>query len=313
MAEREMRRCFFAIILTCHIKQPHHLIDKDYRQSQKSMNEAVSPGTKPKASVIISVYKDTEALAGILHALDRQTEKDFEIIVTEDCESEEMAGFLAEYKKRPNFHHLTQPDIGWRKPVAENRAIASARSEYLMFLDGDCIPDKDFVAQHLANAEPGRFLTGRRVYLGPFFSKLLRKWPQLVPVIENRLIFLLLLIPLHLDKVRSYEVGLSSRFMQWLRGKKPVGIIGCNFSCYKKDMLAINGYNEDMTGVGAEDSDLQWRFEGLGMATKSVKFLIPVYHLYHVHERTDYEQNVAIMNEARKHNAFVCKNGIVKR
>jgi len=278
------------------------------------MSEAI-PAKKnpPKASVIISVYKDTEALSGMLQALDRQTEKDFEIIVTEDCESEEMDSFLAEYRKRPNFYHLTQPDDGWRKTTAENRAIASARAAYLMFLDGDCLPDKNFVAYHLASAEPGKFLTGRRVYLGPFFSRLLRKWPRLVRFIENRWIFLLLLIPMHFDKVRSYEVGLSSRFMQWLRGKKPVGIIGCNFSCYKKDMLAINGYNEDMTGVGAEDSDLQWRFEGLGMATKSVKFLIPVYHLYHEHKRHNFDYNLSIIEATRKLNAYVCKNGIKKR
>ncbi len=277
------------------------------------MNDKTTTNTKsPKASVIISVYKDTEALNSILNALDRQTEKDFEIIITEDSESDEMDTFLADFKKRDNFHHLTQPDDGWRKTLAENRAIASARAEYLMFLDGDCIPNKNFVADHLATAEHGKFLTGRRVYLGPVASRLLRKKPQLISLLENRLIFLLLLIPLHLDKVRSYEVGLPSRFFQWLRGKKIVGVIGCNFSCYKKDMLAINGYNEDLPGIGAEDSDLQWRFEGLGMASKSVKFFIPVYHLYHEHLRHGSDDNVAIINENRKINAYVCKNGIVK-
>ena len=158
-----------------------------------------------KASVIIAVYKDTEALQDILYALDQQTEKDFEIIVTEDCESEEMANFLAEYKKRDNFHHLTQPDDGWRKTLAVNRAIASARTDYLMFLDGDCVPDKNFVKNHLATAESGKFLTGRRVYLGPFFSTLLRKLPKLIHFYQSRLIFFILLIPMHLDKVRSYE------------------------------------------------------------------------------------------------------------
>jgi hypothetical protein len=181
-----------------------------------------------------------------------------------------------------------------------------------MFLDGDCVPDKNFVANHLATAEQGKFLTGRRVYLGPVFSKFLRRMPAIIHLLQNRLFFFLMLIPMHLDKVRSYEVGLSSKFMQKLRGKKPVGIMGCNFSCYKKDMLAINGYNEDMTGIGAEDSDLQWRFEGLGMGTKSVKFLIPVYHLYHKHIRHGSDDNVARINENKKLNAYVCKNGIVK-
>ena len=275
-------------------------------------NNQSQDSQKPKASVIISVYKDTEALNDILYALDRQTEKDFEIIVTEDCESEEMKTFLADYEKRDNFYHLTQPDDGWRKTLAVNRAIASARADYLMFLDGDCVPDKNFVANHLATAEHGKFLTGRRVYLGPVFSKFLRKVPVFIHFLENRLFFFLMLIPLHLDKVRSYEVGLSSRLMQKIRGKKPVGIMGCNFSCYKDDMLAINGYNEDLPGVGSEDSDLQWRFEGLGMATKSVKFLVPVYHLYHKHIWPGVEDNVRIMNESRKLNAYVCKNGIVK-
>ena len=271
-----------------------------------------STANKPKASVIISVYKDTEALNDILYALDRQTEQDFEIIVTEDCESEEMQDLLAEYKNRGNFYHLTQPDDGWRKTVAVNRAIASARADYLMFLDGDCVPDRNFVANHLATAEKGKFLTGRRVYLGPVFSKLLRRIPAFIHLLENRLFFFLMLIPLHMDKVRSYEVGLSSKFMQKLRGKKPVGIMGCNFSCYKNDMMAINGYNEDLPGVGSEDSDLQWRFQDLGMGTKSVKFLVPVYHLYHAHIWPGVDENVRIMNETRKLNAYVCKNGIVK-
>ena len=267
---------------------------------------------KPKASVIIAVYKDTEALFGILNALDNQSEKDFEIIISEDCESNEMETFLAPYKTRDNFFHLTQVDDGWRKTLAMNRAINFAHTEYLMFLDGDCIPDPDFVALHIESAEQSKFLTGRRVYLGPLFSKILRKNPNFIKIIQSRLLFLLLLIPLHIDKVRSYEVGLSSRFMQWLRGKKPVGIIGCNFSCFKKDLVAINGYNEELKGVGGEDSDLQWRFEGLGMATKSVKFLIPVYHLFHKNTRQGSDENLQMSNENRKINAFVCKNGIKK-
>lgn len=265
-----------------------------------------------KASVIIAVYKDTEALFGILNALDNQTEQNFEIIISEDCESTEMKTFLASYKKRDNFFHLTQKDDGWRKTLGVNRAITFAHTDYLMFLDGDCIPDPNFVSLHLENAEQGKFLTGRRVYLGPVFSKHLRKHPSFIKIIQNRLLFLLLLIPLHIDKVRSYEVGLSSRFLQWLRGKKPVGIIGCNFSCFKKDLVAINGYNEDLKGVGGEDSDLQWRFEGLGMATKSMKFLIPVYHLFHENSRQGSDENLRLSNENRKINAFVCKNGIKK-
>lgn len=269
---------------------------------------------KPKASIIIAVYKDTEGLNCILSALRRQSEHDFEIIVTEDGQDETMASFIAEQEKStPNLYHLTQEDDGFRKTRAVNRAILEARSDYLIFIDGDCIPRYNFVYTHLRNAKSRRVCTARRVYLGPIASSLTRNYPWLIRLIENRLIFFFLMIPLHLDQVRSYEVGLPSGILHWLTKNRLVSIVGCNFSCFREDMLKINGYNEDMTGVGGEDNDLHWRFEGLGIHIQSIKFQAVVYHLYHKAGRHGADLNIRIMNENRKKNEFVCPNGIYKK
>ena len=43
---------------------------------------------------------------------------------------------------------------------------------------------------------------------------------------------------------------------------------GCNFSCWKKDFIIVNGYNEDMVGWGFEDSELSVRLINKGLFKK---------------------------------------------
>lgn len=124
-------------------------------------------------SVIVSVYKDTQALKLILDSLLNQTYKNFEIIISEDCKSEEMREFLAPYKEKSLLTHLTQEDTGWRKNIALNRAVKESKGEYLIFIDGDIIPYRDFVEKHVESITHSRILCGKRVELGPFFLNLL--------------------------------------------------------------------------------------------------------------------------------------------
>jgi len=56
-----------------------------------------------------------------------------------------------------------------------NKAVMSAKSDYIIFIDGDCIPDDRFVEAHLEAREKGFALSGRRVYLSDKISKNLRQ------------------------------------------------------------------------------------------------------------------------------------------
>jgi len=107
-------------------------------------------------TVIISVYKDIEALKLILDSLNTQTYKDFEIIISEDCNTAEMKEFVSNYKNL-NLVHIFQEDLGWRKNIALNNAIRISQGEYLIFLDGDVIPYKNFVEMHVKLAEKINF------------------------------------------------------------------------------------------------------------------------------------------------------------
>lgn len=268
---------------------------------------------KPKASIIIAIYRDIEALHCILLGLIRQTETGFEVIVTEDGENPAVAEYIAnKAPKGLTLRHLNQEDNGFRKTRAVNRAIAESRADYLIFLDGDCIPHSKFVEMHLKHAEPTRICTARRVYLGPKESDKIRQEPELAQTLENRLAFFLRAIPLHQDGIRDYEVGFASQLLHNLAKKRYLGIMGCNFSAYKADIEKINGYNEDLPGIGGEDDDLEWRFNGLGMFTKNIKFQAVTYHLYHDSRRQDTDVNLAISRKNREKKEYVCKNGINK-
>jgi len=266
-----------------------------------------------KASFIIAVYKDIEALHCILTALKNQSEKNFEVIVTEDGESNEMAEYFSKHHDiLPDLHHLTQTDNGWRKTAAVNRAINSAKSDYLIFTDGDCVPRFNLIDSHVENKQKNKICTARRVNLGPIISKLIRAVSNRIKILENRFFYTLLAPFLHFDKIRDYEVGFAAKWLHRVSANRYLGIMGCNFSCYKSDMLKINGYNEDLPGAGGEDDDLEWRFNGMGIVTKSIKFITPVYHLYHPNQRHSTEENMAISWENKKKKRYYCTNGIIK-
>ena len=241
--------------------------------------------------MIISVYKDAEALRCVLHGLRRQTEKDFEVIVAEDgedpCMAEACNGFPA-----LKVSHQTQADIGFRKMRAVNRAIAAARSPYLLFLDGDCVPHRTWVKHHLNAQTKGAVLAGRRMHLGVTFSARVRRDPEYLSHLESTRKSLLLLPALHLDGARNVELMKPSSLLQKFFGRKQLNLVGCNFSAFRDDLLRVNGYDEGLTGIGGEDDDLHWRLEASGSAIHNVKFQAIVYHLHHEPRRNEALSNI---------------------
>ena len=105
-----------------------------------------------KASLIIAIYNNIRFLKAVLDSLQLQTEKDFEIIIAEDGETPAVKEFIDAYNFKQSWQHLTQKDEGWRKNQALNLAIRAAKAEWLIFIDGDCIPHPRFIEMHLRYA-----------------------------------------------------------------------------------------------------------------------------------------------------------------
>ncbi len=266
-----------------------------------------------KTSLIISVYKNTKDLQVVLDDLAYQTILPDEVIVSEDGDSVEMRLFLGQYFSNLNIVHLAQPDFGWQKNKALNRAILKSSNPYLIFIDGDCVLHHKFIENHITFAETDKILAGKRVKLGATFSEKLRN-TNLLDFEKN---FVFKSFAVFKDKVRFFEEALyfnpnsflgklaKKRKMRWLKG--------CNFSCYKEALVAINGFDEDykLPAIG-EDIDLVWRFAGLGYQLKSVRNFAVQYHLHHKENWTSQDENIAIMTQKQKTRTFKCQNGLEK-
>ena len=116
-----------------------------------------------------------------------------------------------------------------------------------------------------------------------------------------------------LDKGKNIESRLYSKFLQKKNCNKRIGLLGCNFSIFKDDLIKINGFNEDYIypGIG-EDSDIEWRLHQHGINNKNIKFIAIEYHLYHQSTYTQSKFNLQIFKDTKENKLSICSNGLEK-
>lgn len=270
-------------------------------------------------SVIIPTYKDVEALELILDALKLQTYKNFEVIIAEDDNSENVKEFLLSYYSDYVIKHFSHEDKGWRKSKALNGAIQLSDGNYLIFFDGDCLPYSTFVEAHVVLSEEKRVLCGRRVNTGDGLTRQLRSKEINVNQIEHN--FLSFWSKFKKDKARHIEQGLylfpSTFFYRFIIRflDKKKRLVGCNFSAFKDDILQINGFDESYpSGDVADDVDVEWRLNAIGVKNKSSKYAANLIHLNHPRKdrKEAHKKNYELMLKKQKENNYFCKDGIKK-
>lgn len=267
-----------------------------------------------KASVIISFYNRIDYLKLVLAGLERQTLRDFEIIIADDGSNEKTVDEVERLSKQIPYPliHVWHEDKGFRKNKILNTAIASSNSTYLIFIDGDCVPHKEFVKEHINYSSIRKCLTGRRVNLSRKITNTLTIEKIKHGYLENNLHTLV--FDGLFGKSDSVERGFyfKNKFVRELLNRKKRGLLGCNFSLHKKDMLAINGFDEryELPSIG-EDSDVQYRLELLNVEIVSLGNIAVQYHLYHkLQERP--QKNLDLFTEIKKNQLFFTPFGIEK-
>jgi glycosyltransferase involved in cell wall biosynthesis len=257
-----------------------------------------------KTSIIIAYYKRISFLDLILQSIALQSEQSFEVIIAEDDNAYETIDFLNKQREKYNFpiEHVSHDNTGFRKNRILNKAILKAKTDYIIFIDGDCIIHKHFVKENLKNRSEKTALFGRRLMLS---EKLTNQ-----SLTENTLKHLSL-FNFIATKCKILEAGL---YLPFISTKKDYGILGCHWSAHKKDLLAINGYDEDyvLAGVG-EDVDIEWRMKESGIKFKSLKFKAIQYHLNHSLNYTSDAENIDLLIEKKGLGQIICLNGILKK
>ncbi|MGV3696554.1 glycosyltransferase family 2 protein [Flavobacterium sp.] len=261
-----------------------------------------------KLSIIISTYNSEEWLRKVLLGYTIQTENDFEVIVADDGSTSKTKEVIDYFrgKFRHPVQHVWHEDNGFRKCRILNTAILASQSDYLLFTDGDCIPRKDFVQQHLKEKEPGFFLSGGYFKLPMDISKAIAD----EDILKQRCFRVSWLrkqgLKLNFKITKLNRNKYFAAFMNWLTPTKR-SWNGHNSSGFKADILAVNGFNE-LLEYGGEDREMGERLFNYGLLSKQIRYMAICVHLDHSRGYVNPEK-VAYNMEVRKFNK---KNNVIR-
>lgn len=258
-------------------------------------------------SVIIAVYDKYDYLECVLTSLEKQSYKNFEVVIAEDCEKEQMKLKVEEWKEKYTFliKHVFQEDIGFRKNKILNEALKVSEGEYIVVLDGDCVVHKQFLKQYMKYFEQGyEVVFGRRCEMSEKISKKILKSKG-----EHKIKLWELIFPYS----KAWTECVYLPFFKELK-KRKLRLLGSNMGFTKEIIFRINGFNEDYIGAGiGEDTDLQWRFLAVNAKYIAVKNKMVEYHIYHGREnRQNSIEGEKILRETQDRNEWYTRNGIIK-
>jgi len=268
-----------------------------------------------RASFIISFYKKIDILQMILEALERQSVTDFEVIIADDGSPDDVVKKMQEAMTRSklSIQHIWHEDLGFRKTIILNRAILASRTDYLIFIDGDCIPHARFVEAHLAEREKRVALAGRRVNLSPKLTLQVTAEKIRAGYLDGSF-----QTNVWWDGLFGKTTHVEKAFYlnsNWIGKSVPSGdvhLLGCNWSIHKKDIMEINGFDERYQAPGwGEDTDIEERLRWNGVRLKTVKNRAIMYHLYHdLLDRPS--ENESIYRSVMKEKEAITRYGIEK-
>jgi glycosyltransferase involved in cell wall biosynthesis len=257
----------------------------------------------PRLALIINTFDQPDYLARVLAAVERQRTKPDEVILADDGSADETRRLFSRWaaaQKEPTAH-IWQQHEGFRRAQILNRAIAAAHGEYLVFLDGDTVPHPLFVADHLGLTRPGAFVQGHRALVGQTAAG----WFGRNELTADRR------RALWRRQLASLKNAWRWPFA-WVSEKKNLrGIRGCNLAIWRRDLVRVNGYNEDFIGWGREDSELAARLMQAGIRRLDVRGRAVCYHLWHPPAaRANLQANDELLQTAVAQAASRCERGL---
>ncbi len=245
-------------------------------------------------TLVVTTYNKPVFLELVLKGIMRQRGLPCEVIVADDGSKDETRKLIERYQSIfpvPLIHSWI-PDEGFRLSMSRNVAIAKAKGDYIIFIDGDIVVSPTFVQDHVMAREKGYFINGSRARLTEKATR--RHCASMNP------------------KFSVFTKGLRRPLVMlrlpWLhrivKGAKGIEKIrGCHMSFWKSDLLTVNGFEERITGWGCEDTELVDRLYNAGVKRKNIKGLAPCVHLYHPKSAANYEThkaNILIREETER-------------
>jgi glycosyltransferase involved in cell wall biosynthesis len=234
-------------------------------------------------TVVVTTYESPEALDVVLWSLSQQSDSRFDIVVADDGSGPETGAVVERWGETfaDRLSHVWQPDDGYRLALARNRGALAARGDYMVFLDGDCVPRRHFVRALRAHSAPGWFVAGRRLELSESLTRRvlegkaeINRWSLARWFVEARR---------NVTGVRALtprdrrRVG-RTRLPDFEPENRAYGFL---LGIHRSDFERVNGYDTRYLGWGEEDVDLALRLRRLGLRCAHAGPQATVLHLWH--------------------------------
>ncbi|WP_426667673.1 glycosyltransferase family 2 protein [Mucilaginibacter sp. McL0603] len=255
-------------------------------------------------ALLISTYNWPEALELVFQSILNQTTLPDEILIADDGSTESTRKLIEKYSKIVNIplHHAWQEDLGFRKARVLNMAVKRSSADYIIEIDGDILLHPKFVEDHIRNAEAGMFVQGARAAIG---------YEKTTKILNGRSNIL---------KINAFSNDINSRFnairlpfLSFLVTDKKSGhsnIKACNLAYWRRDYIAVNGYDNQFQGWGWEDNEFAARLINAGIKKKRLKLAAVCYHLYHEHNANwQAKDNEKRHENTVKNKVIFCVNG----
>lgn len=255
----------------------------------------------PGVSLVVNTYENPFALARVFAALRMQTRSPREIVVADDGSGDETRRLVVAQKgefKIPVLH-CWQKNEGFRRAKILNQAIAQSTGNYLVFLDGDSVPQRRFIEDHERLLERGYWMQGRRAFIKENAVR------EFEPDYSCVLRYILA------GKMTGVAKGIRMPFPVVKRDQSQKGILGCNLGIWRDDLIEVNGYDEMFVGWGKEDSELANRLYNIGRKRKLVHNWAVIYHLDHpIAPRSGLEHNQKLLDQTIALKRTRCQLGL---
>lgn len=228
-----------------------------------------------RCCLVVTTYERPDALSRVLVAVAAQSRPPDELIVADDGSGPATAEVVARFAARAAcpVRHEWQAHDGFRAGRIRNAGIARTRCEYVVLLDGDMVVHPEFLADHLALARPGYFSQGVRIRLDARATQRMLDDPGRLPG---------LLAPGLGAARRAYALRSPGLARVTRRiANAIVAVKACNQGFWRDDLLAVNGFDEAMSGWGSEDKELCARLENAGIRRQTLLFAAVAWHLDH--------------------------------
>lgn len=261
-----------------------------------------------KITAIIVTYNNAVALDIILKSIRMQRTMPGEVIIADDGSGMETTRIIG--KHLPGFpcilKHVRQEHHDFRAARIRNIAIRESSCDYLLFSDGDLFWHPMFIQDFREKILPRTAWIGSRVFLTEKASCEIGRSKN-IP--ENIRFFSPMIERNRLNAVRIPFISRicpAVSFNDTLRG----GLLGV----WKKDIEAVNGWNETFTGWGLEDTELVARLYHSGIQLRKMKLAGVSYHLWHeISDRAALTGNRQLLGQTLERKLVWCDNGLMKR